>query len=177
MDNYPSEKRELYQNQQQGYTSQPGYPPQQGNIQIQQGYPPQQGNVQIQQGYNPQQGTVQIQQGYNPQQGNVPVKYGYQQGYVQPIPVLAVNQTTPSIVVAPPKFGIAPVSLICINCKNPITTQVEESFNCCSCLICCWTGFVIYACIQACNGKEICCCDATHRCPKCGFMVGKYTSN
>ena len=164
MDNYPSEKRELYQNQQQGYTSQPGYPPQQGNIQIQQGYPLQQWNA-------------QIQQRYNPQQGKAPVQYGYQQGYVQPIPVLAVNQTTPSIVVAPPKFGIAPVSLICINCKNPITTQVEESFNCCSCLICCWTEFVIYACIQLLSGKELCCCDAIHRSPKYGFIIGKYTSN
>ena len=163
MDNYPSEKREFYQNQQQGYPPQQGYLPQQI-------YTPQQG-------YNPQQGNVQIQQGYNPQQGNVQVQYGYQQGYVQPIPALVVNQATPSIIVVPPKFGTTPVSLICINCNNPITTQVEKTFNCCSCFLCCWTGFLIYACIQMCNGKELCCCDATHRCPKCGFTLGKYTNN
>ena len=162
MDNYPSEKRGIYQNQ----NEQQGYPPQQG-------YTPQQGNVQIQQGYNSQQGNIPVQYGYNPQQGNV--QFGYQQGFVQP--AFIVNQTTPKVVVVPPKFGTAPVSLICINCNNPITTQVEKTFNCCSCFLCCWTGFLIYACIQMCNGKELCCCDATHRCPKCGFTLGKYTNN
>lgn len=74
-----------------------------------------------------------------------------------------------------PKLGTDPVSLTCMFCKNPITTNVETSCSVgsvllCICSCCC------YLVIQACRKKEICCCDAKHVCPLCGRTIGYYKS-
>ena len=116
--------------------------------------------------------------GYAPNQqmggmGNpAPNPLGQQQQFV------VTNQMQAQIVNIVPSvtFGTKPISITCQFCKNLITTQVEKSCNCCSCLLCCWTGFIFWVCIQACRNKEINCCDATHRCPSCGQLLGSYTS-
>ena len=88
------------------------------------------------------------------------------------------NQAQPQVVnvISGQTFGTKPVSITCQFCKNPVTTNVEKSCNCCSCLLCCWTGFIFWVCIQCCRNKEINCCDATHKCPQCGQILGNYTS-
>ena len=92
--------------------------------------------------------------------------------------ILVINQPIPNrIVVANmAKIGTSPFSCTCIFCGVPITTSVETSCNCCACLLCCWTGFLLYACIQICSGRDICCCDAIHRCPNCKRVVGTYSA-
>ena len=71
-----------------------------------------------------------------------------QQQYGTPIMVssntqraIVVNQAIPSVVIASnPVFGTIPVSIICPFCRQPITTIVEKSFNCATCLLCWCTG-------------------------------------
>ena len=106
------------------------------------------------------------------------VNYQYGQP-VQPVvvqPAVVVNQVSP-VVVSMPQLGLSPIATTCPFCRVPITTVVEQSFNCCALLLCCYTGFLIYACIQLCNNKSILCCDATHRCPNCGSIIGQYVAN
>ena len=73
-------------------------------------------------------------------------------------------------------FSSSPISTTCQFCKASVTTSVEKSFNILACLLCLFTGFLIFACIQCCSGKDILCCDATHKCPNCGNMVGRYVA-
>ena len=91
---------------------------------------------------------------------------------------MVVNQAQPQVVnvVANQTFGTKPVSITCQFCKKPVTTTVNKTCNCCSCLLCCWTGFIFWICIQCCRNKEINCWDATHVCPSCGQQLGTYTS-
>ena len=104
----------------------------------------------------------------------------YQYGQpVQPVvvqPAIVVNQVSP-VVVNMPKLGLSPIATTCPFCRTTVTTTVEESFNCCACLLCCYTGILIYVCIQLCNDKSILCCDATHRCPNCGAVIGQYLAS
>ena len=127
----------------------------------------------------------EINQGISP--GGVvyqPQVYPQPLGYAQPvmasqIPVngiIVVNQSVPTIVVGTPHLGTYPVSCTCPFCKLPGTTVVEKSFSCGACCLCCCTGLLIYLCIQACNGKDFCCCDATHKCPNCGGIIGQYAA-
>lgn len=122
---------------------------------------------------------------------------GYNQGYAQPAvqpqmqtqtgytqstqpqvvgqAQVVSNQTgTPVIIQSATNFNTVPVSLVCQFCKQPVTTTVETSCSCSACCLCCWTGFVVYACIQACRGKNICCKDAKHTCPNCNRQLGYY---
>ena len=107
-----------------------------------------------------------------------------QQQYGTPIMVssntqraIVVNQAIPSVVIASsPVFGTAPVSIICPFCRQPITTIVERSFNCATCLLCWCTGLLFFICIQMCSQKEIGCFDAVHKCPSCGNIIGQYSS-
>ena len=114
---------------------------------------------------------------------NQPAFNGQQQ-YGAPIMVssytqrtVVVNQAIPSVVIAQnPVFGTLPVSIICPFCRQPITTIVEKSFNCATCLLCWCTGLLLFICIQMCSNKEIGCCDAIHKCPVCGNIIGQYSS-
>ena len=163
--NFPSEKRNINDAppqvsnnfqpigvsiNQQGYPTQQGYP-------MQQGYP-------VQQGFQAQQGYV-VQQGYGQPLTN------YQNPNIIPI------QTVPTVVVnAPTKFTKSPMSLVCPRCKASITTNIQEEFNWSAFCLCCFTCFVIFACIQCCNGKDLGCTDVKHFCPNCGQMVGGYVA-
>ena len=106
----------------------------------------------------------------------------YGQPVVSPPPMgampntVVVNQATPAVMVHPNMFKTTPVSLTCTFCHKPITTTVTQTFNCCACCLCWFTGLLIYVCIQACRGKDICCYDASHTCPYCGNVVGTYTA-
>ena len=122
------------------------------------------------QNYSPQQPGYPNQQiPYQQQQYGQPVQYAVQ-------PAIVVNQVSP-VIVRMPKLGLSPVSTTCPFCRTTVTTTVEQSFNCCACLLCCYTGFLVYACIQLCNDKSILCCDATHRCPLCGGIIGQYLAS
>ena len=94
--------------------------------------------------------------------------------YIQP--AIIVNQPSP-VVVNLSNVGLSPFATICPFCRNRITTNVETSWNCCACLLCCYTGLLIYACIQLCNNKSLLCCDATHKCPNCGCTIANYYAN
>ena len=88
---------------------------------------------------------------------------------------IVVNQYTPTII-REYKFGTSPISLICIFCKSPITTETECEFNCGSCCLCLLVGCLFFMCIQLCRGKSICCNDIIHKCPNCRRILGRYTS-
>ena len=120
----------------------------------------------------PQQQCIQYQPNVYPNQYGQPIQQ--QPTYMQP--AIIVNQPSP-VVVNLSNIGLDPISTICPYCRNPITTTVEKSWNCCSCLLCCYTGLLIYACIQLCNNKSLLCCDATHKCPNCGCTVANYYAN
>ena len=88
-----------------------------------------------------------------------------------------INQTRPQVVnVMNTQFGTKPVSITCQFCKAPVTTVVEKSCNCCSCLLCWFTCLVFWICVQCCRNKEITCCDAKHTCPNCGQTLGYYNT-
>ena len=85
-----------------------------------------------------------------------------QMGQAQVVPV-----TTNQMVNDPKKYKLSPVVTKCPHCFQQVTTNVETSCSCCACCCCIISFFVIYACIQCCKGKDICCQDAVHRCPSC----------
>ena len=107
----------------------------------------------------------------------------YQQPAVQPMyapvvgqpPLLSgnivINQNQPFLPMQP--LLVNPVQMICPFCKQNITTTVERQFNCCACCLC-WLIGVFYFIIQAVRGKDLCCDDATHRCPQCNNVIGVY---
>ncbi len=91
--------------------------------------------------------------------------------------IVIMNQTQPQVVnVMNSNFGTKPVSLTCQFCKTPITTHVKKTFDCCSCLLCLFTSFLIWLCVQCCRDKEINCWDAKHTCPNCGQVLRYYNS-
>ena len=94
--------------------------------------------------------------------------------YMQPAAII-VNQPSP-VVVNLSNVGLSPFATTCPYCRNQVTTSVETSWNCCACLLCCYTGILIYACIQLCNNKSLLCCDAIHRCPNCGGQIANYSA-
>ena len=74
-----------------------------------------------------------------------------------------------------PKLKSQPVTMTCRFCRNLITTRTESNLNflaCCCCLI----FNILYCCVQICADKNVCCCDITHVCPKCGGILGYYKS-
>jgi hypothetical protein len=93
----------------------------------------------------------------------------------QPQPLLqggiVVNQGQPIFQMQ--AINVNPVSMACPFCKNQITTVVERQFNCAACCVCFILG-VCYFVMQAVRGKDLCCDDATHRCPYCNNIVGSY---
>ena len=92
---------------------------------------------------------------------------------------VVVNQQAPAVALSalnPDIYKIAPVSVKCPFCQNTITTSVETSCSCAACCLCCWTGYLIYMCIQCCRNKDICCCNAEHSCPSCGKRIGYYSA-
>ena len=132
------------------------------------------------QNYNPQ-----IQQGGIPQQmGIQTIPYGNQPQYGQPVMIqpmqggaIVVNQATPTVIISRPlNLGTSPVSTTCPFCRNFVATVVEQSFNCGTCCLCWCTGFCFFALFQLCRGKDICCYDAVHKCPRCGKIIGTYDS-
>jgi len=148
--------------QPQGYTSnQQGNQYQYGqNIPQLQQQPPQ--YVQYQQNPDPLF-TVQISRPVVIQTGQIPVYPS----------TIVTNQRVPGVMLCN-RFGLSPVSTTCTFCGSMVTTQVQETCNCEACCLCCMTGFLIYAIIQCCNGKDLCCCDAIHICPNCGRQLGTY---
>ena len=87
----------------------------------------------------------------------------------QKLPVVVVGTA-----VNPDMLKSSPVPLQCPFCLNMVTTNTVEKWNCPACCLCFWTGFVVYACIQCCRGKDLCCYDVYHTCPKCGNNLGTY---
>ena len=89
---------------------------------------------------------------------------------------VVVNQAQPQVIQVVPNFGTTPVSITCQFCQTPVTTVVETQCNCLSVCLCCLTSLVFYICVQCCRGKELGCSDAIHKCPRCGQILGTYTS-
>ncbi len=90
-------------------------------------------------------------------------------GNSQPVPIVQ-NQVYPGL----EAHTSSPYETNCPFCKNSITTNSDKTINCCACLLCYWTGLFWYCIIQSCRGKDCCCYDATHTCPKCGKVIAKY---
>ena len=108
-------------------------------------------------------------------------------------PIIDSKQKSSSIIInqhipTSTAFRLEPTRVICPYCKNDIISEVEESFNCCTCLL----YFVIVLlcaipclfCSGLCNNNCYCvndigcgcCCDATHKCPKCKKVIGFHES-
>lgn len=79
------------------------------------------------------------------------------------------------VIIVQPNFGSNPVSMTCPHCKTLITTQTDPKLNFLACC-CCLLFSIYYFCFQLCVGKNPCCCDVIHRCPKCGMILGEYDS-
>ena len=85
---------------------------------------------------------------------------------------IVVNQVQPLF---PQEYiNVNPVNMTCLFCQKQMTTVVERKCNCCACCLCLILGGVCYIIIQAIRGKDLCCDDATHRCPYCNNVVGSY---
>ena len=112
--------------------------------------------------YQPYPNQVPSSQFGQPQVIQQPQMAQPQTGQAQVVPI-----TTNQMVDDPKKYKLSPVVTKCPHCFQQVTTNVETSCSCCACCVCCLTGFVIYACIQCCRNKDICCQDAVHRCPSC----------
>ena len=95
-------------------------------------------------------------------------------GMVAPTSAIVVNQVVPNYSVI--AHTSSPFSTVCPCCKSQITTTSVQTWNCGACCLCCWTGLVLFICIQLCRGKDICCYDAVHKCPACGQTVAIYTA-
>ena len=78
------------------------------------------------------------------------------------------NQSTPK------EFGLCSTSLTCPYCRTNIATNTEIDCSCGACCLCLCVTLLPYLCIQACRGKNVCCCDSTHTCPHCGKYLGSY---
>ena len=92
----------------------------------------------------------------------------------QPNQIIVNQPVQPAIIVTNANIGTSPIATTCVCCGHQITTVVETSLNICSCLLCCYTGLFLYLLIKLCLGKDLCCCDAIHRCPNCGAILGTY---
>lgn len=72
-------------------------------------------------------------------------------------------------------FRRDPVTTACPFCRNIITTRTITRFNCLACF--CFLIFnLAYCCYQFCLGKNVLCVDITHKCPRCGRILGCYKS-
>ena len=109
-------------------------------------------------------------------------------------PIIESKKRTSSIIInqhipTSTAFTLEPARVTCPYCKNEIISEVEESFNCCTCLL--YLAIILLCaipclfCSGLCNnqgcycGNDIscgCCCDATHTCPKCKKVIGFHES-
>ena len=69
---------------------------------------------------------------------------------VPPSQAMIVNQTQPQVVnvVSGQTFGTKPVSITCQFCKNPVTTTVNKTCNCCTCCLSFMACFIFWFCIH-----------------------------
>ena len=72
-------------------------------------------------------------------------------------------------------FGGVPVKKFCHYCNKTITTKVEEKCSYLAC-ICCLLFNVIFCCVQICAQRSLICCNFTHKCPRCGRVLGTYNA-
>ena len=113
------------------------------------------------------------QQYFQPLPGNqIPMAQPYAYPSNLPNQPIIVNQYIP---VQPIPFKTEPINMVCPFCKSNITTNVETEFNCLNCCFCCW-NFVLWIIVQLVREKELNCTDATHKCPNCGQIIGKYNA-
>ena len=85
------------------------------------------------------------------------------------------NRVKEKPVVITAEFQSSPVTITCPFCKNTVTTETESKLNFVAC-ICCLMFNILYCCVQMCGDRNPCCLDISHRCPKCGKIVGHYNS-
>ena len=99
---------------------------------------------------------------------------------------IIINQHIPTST----PFTLEPAKLTCPFCKKDIISEVEESFNCCTCILYCFAitfcAIPCLFCSGLCNSINCycsncdlscrCCCDATHTCPNCKKVVGTHES-
>ena len=110
---------------------------------------------------------------YNPAPAPQPVVVGYDQPVYSA--QIVVNQRVP-VGIAVVANTSSPFATVCPFCHNNIMTNSLQTFNCCTCLLCCCTSLIIFLCIQAIRGKDFCCYDAIHSCPRCGKTIATYQS-
>ena len=103
-------------------------------------------------------------------------RYGYPVTAPPPYPnAVVINQQSPTLLLRPDQYKSTPVCATCPSCHQTMTTVITKKCNCCACLLCWLTGVVFFVCIQMCRGKDLCCCDVDHTCPRCNALVGSYT--
>ena len=72
-------------------------------------------------------------------------------------------------------LGCSPVNMTCTYCGKKIRTLTQSNFNFVACGFCMLFNW-LYCCVQLCRNKNVCCSDITHRCPRCGVILGEYNS-
>ena len=172
----PSQQENNYSTQQDISQQQNLYPAQSGPVQaIEPILPPNQI-----QGYG--QPIPPVAMPYNPPPSyEKPTYEPPPQNQQQPIVVQQYAPTQQQHYVVQQQYAVIPqaklktpaVTTICPFCKNNVTTIVETNFNILSCCFC-YLFPLFWLLYNVCADKEFCCSDATHTCPQCGNIIGKY---
>lgn len=97
----------------------------------------------------------------------------FQAPFVNQQQPIVVNQYMPDSLTL--NLKTSPTVLVCPFCKNNITTIVDTEFNIVNFCFC-WFFFYIWIIAQLIRRKQLLCIDATHKCPSCGSIIGKYSS-
>ena len=71
-------------------------------------------------------------------------------------------------------FGTSRTLAKCLFCGKHIKTDVALTCNYEACFLFLITGFFCYFFIKCCLKKDLFCCDAIHKCPECGGIIGVY---
>ena len=131
------------------------------------------------QNYPPGPGQQPPYQNPVPVYQNAPQQPYPQTQYSQPVVVQPAVAPAAIIVNQPVvrqtiKVRTDPITTVCPFCKTQITTITNTEFNWKACCVCCWTGYLVFLCIQMANDKDCSCYDCTHTCPNCSTTIGKY---
>ena len=89
---------------------------------------------------------------------------------------IVINQQPQFMMVNPHMFKSVAIAMTCQFCGKNINTSVNQECNCLACCLCFFTGIIWYLIIQSCRDKDLCFYNATHTCPYCGKIVGKYNA-
>ena len=72
------------------------------------------------------------------------------------IPAIILNQQTTNLIVDQKMLRTNPLTIRCMFCEIPITTNLTKKCNCLACSSYFATGIIFYVCLQALQKKDFC---------------------